>query len=148
MSRHAIAALVATLACLGAAAEVYKWVDEKGVTHYSESPPPDRKATRVETGPSVAPAPRADDWKEKALDARRRELERKQSTEAEQRKQTQEEAVRKGRCVRAQRELQVLEAQRPVYHLNERGEKVFVEDRDRPAEIARARREVEASCGR
>jgi hypothetical protein len=36
------------------AAEVYKWVDEKGVTQYSALPPPGVKAARVDTG---APLP-------------------------------------------------------------------------------------------
>jgi hypothetical protein len=30
-----------------AAAQVYKWVDEKGVTHYGERPPQGRKASEV-----------------------------------------------------------------------------------------------------
>jgi hypothetical protein len=30
-----------------ALAQVYKWVDERGVTHYGERPPQDRKASEV-----------------------------------------------------------------------------------------------------
>jgi len=33
-------------------ADIYKWVDDKGVINYSESPPPGRKSERVETAPS------------------------------------------------------------------------------------------------
>lgn len=37
------------LLCAGAAsAQVYKWVDEKGVTHYSDMPPPPTSKARVE----------------------------------------------------------------------------------------------------
>lgn len=38
--------LVAALGCTiaPASAQVYKWVDERGVTHYSERPPPNAKA--------------------------------------------------------------------------------------------------------
>lgn len=36
-----LAVLAAALLCLGTAgAQVYKWVDDKGVTHYSDQPPP------------------------------------------------------------------------------------------------------------
>jgi hypothetical protein len=31
------------------AQEIYKWVDEKGVTHYSDTPPPDRQSKDIDT---------------------------------------------------------------------------------------------------
>jgi len=38
-------------------AELYKWVDENGVVHYSETPPQDRAAATIELAPApVAPA--------------------------------------------------------------------------------------------
>ena len=39
MNRIALAASVGLAIAAIATAEVYKWVDEKGVTHYSEHPP-------------------------------------------------------------------------------------------------------------
>jgi hypothetical protein len=46
MKRIAAALL---LLCAGAAsAQVYKWVDDKGVTHYSDMPPPPASKARVE----------------------------------------------------------------------------------------------------
>ena len=40
------------------AAQVYTWKDAKGVTHYSDSPPPGGKATaRPVSGRTAAPAP-------------------------------------------------------------------------------------------
>ncbi|MGH6690409.1 MAG: DUF4124 domain-containing protein [Gammaproteobacteria bacterium] len=52
--------LLAVGACtLPAAAAVYKWTDADGRIHYSDSPPPDRKAAKVEikvnsiSGPAV-----------------------------------------------------------------------------------------------
>lgn len=43
------------LAVSGAAfgAELYKWVDEKGVTNYGEKPPANRKAVPVDSSPSA-----------------------------------------------------------------------------------------------
>jgi hypothetical protein len=36
------------------AAEIYRWVDERGVTQYSEKPPANRPATRVDSRPAAA----------------------------------------------------------------------------------------------
>ena len=145
--RAALFAL-ACLAALAAQAQVYKWVDEKGRTHYSETPPPDSKAAKkVDTGPAVSPAPAPrEDWKQKEMDARKRNLERQQADEASRRKDAHEEQVQKGRCRSAQRELQVLQMEAPLFHINEKGEKVYMEDRERPAAIARARKDVETYC--
>ena len=146
MMRRVFLMLALALAAATAAAQIYKWVDEKGVTHYSESPPPDKKATKVETGPA-APAPTfVPDWKQKEIDSRNSAIERRQADEAARRKGEYDDAVRKDRCLRAQRDLQVFEAQRPVYRVNERGEKVFMEDSARPAALQEARRSVEAFC--
>lgn len=48
------------------AEEVYRWVDDEGITHYSSTPPPDRGADRIETA-----NPPADD-----PEARRKEIEK------------------------------------------------------------------------
>ena len=75
-----IAAALAAVAALAASGQaMYRWVDEKGVTHFSQHPPPDGKAQKVEVKPS-GPAPRAvppDTWKQRDLDSRARRLERK-----------------------------------------------------------------------
>jgi hypothetical protein len=34
-----------------ASSEIYKWVDEKGVVHFSDSPPPDREAEKLKERP-------------------------------------------------------------------------------------------------
>lgn len=47
-----IGLLIVLAAGVCAAAETYKWVDEKGVTNYGEKPPADRPARPVDTNPS------------------------------------------------------------------------------------------------
>jgi len=67
-------------------AQVFKWVDERGVTHYGERPPQGGKATEVQDklgspggvppkkpDPAAAQAPSATAQPEKTEDARRRE---------------------------------------------------------------------------
>lgn len=46
-----IGLLIALAAGVCAAADTYKWVDEKGVTNYGEKPPVDRPARQVDTHP-------------------------------------------------------------------------------------------------
>lgn len=59
--------LILTLAtCVTGAAsatDVYRWTDEKGVTHYSDTPPGDKKYERVNVRTGKASAP------EQAIDA-------------------------------------------------------------------------------
>ena len=144
---RALIAIAIALAALPAAA-IYKWVDEKGVTHFSETPPPDgRKATKVEprvVPPSQKAAPT--DWKQREQESRKRRIEREASDETARAKAHNEAAERANRCNLAKRDLQVLGLQVPVFSRNDRGEKVYVEDKDRASEIAEARRRVEANC--
>ena len=52
-----LAAALLAFACPAIAGEVYQWKDAKGVTHYSDSPPPDKGAYRNRSVRSDAPAP-------------------------------------------------------------------------------------------
>ena len=146
--RRAVILLVAALAATPAFA-IYKWVDEKGVTHFSQDPPPDgRKATKVEpkvTPPSATPAAPTD-WKKKEQESRKQRIEREQGDEAAKGKAHNDAAERANKCNRARRDLEVLSLQVPVYSRNERGERVYVEDKDRESEKAAARRVIEANC--
>ena len=141
--------LVLALASLPAAA-VYKWVDEKGVTHYTEEPPPDGKATKVETrtvGPSGSTGA-TDDWKQKELERRKERLDRDQAEDYAKRKSEHDAAARANRCMESRRQLATLERARPVYTINERGEKVYLDDQDRPRQVEQARALIEKSCDR
>lgn len=139
----------AALALPPAAHAIYKWVDEKGVTHFSENPPPDgRKANKVDVKvtPPSGPAKPAGDWKEREQRMRQQRIEKDQKSDYEKGKAHNERAERANRCNFAKRQLQILALQRPVYSVNDRGEKVYVEDKDRAAEEARWTAEVSRSC--
>jgi hypothetical protein len=137
------------LACVLSAADaaMYKWVDDKGVTHYTEEPPPDRKSTRIEIRSSTPePAQSAEKWREKEQDQRKQRIEKDQVDVKEKAAADLEAEKRRTRCAQAMRSLQTVQQQRPVFTVNERGEKVFIEDKDRAAELDRARKEFAASC--
>jgi hypothetical protein len=144
-----IAAALLVLAWGSAGAALYKWVDEKGVTHYTEEPPPDRKSTKIEIrsdGPA-AKVERSESWKDKEVEFRRRRLEKERSDEAADAHAKKAAAVRHQNCVRAQDALDTLAHGHPVYRVNEKGERVYMEEAERDAETKRWRSEVDTWCG-
>jgi len=68
MIRIAASIIIILLVAATATATIYKWVDEKGTTHYSESPPPKPKiqAKEVEIAPST-PKPTLPDTSKPAI---------------------------------------------------------------------------------
>ena len=128
---------------------IYKWVDEKGVTHFSEHPPPDgRKSQKVEpkvtppSGPTKAP----ETWKEREQRMRQERIEKDQKGEYEKGKAHNEKADRANRCAYARRQLQILARQAPVYSIDDKGQKVYLEDRDRKGEADDWQRQVDRYC--
>lgn len=149
IARSPMTALLSALLCCGpigaATAQVYKWVDENGVTHYGERPPQNRKAQTVETKPMTAPGSspaRPPDWQEKNLEFQKRRIERAQQAEREQ----QEAQEKRKRCIVARDDLEYMQSARRLYDLNDKGERVYLDDAERSAAIERARRGVEKSC--
>lgn len=141
---HRLAILPLALACslitADAVAAIYKWVDGQGVTHFSETPPgegagevqarplPKGASDRfLSTPPPSVPEPAGLTGKAKeAADAA--------------------QAQRRNRCAVARRNRSVLEQQRRVYQTNDKGERVFIADQERQAEIARADAEIKRHC--
>jgi len=112
MRGQILAAAIVVVAATTATGQMYKWVDERGVTHYGEKPPPDRKAQVVgdklsnpsPTAPSSAPDPAATrpEGLQEADDAfQRRRIAREQQAERDR-----EAANKMARCVAARDELQ------------------------------------------
>jgi hypothetical protein len=131
---------------------VFKWVDEKGVTHYGERPPQGQKAQSVETRPLNTPTPGpgssprkaqgSENWQEQNLEFQRRRIQRERQAEREQ----QGAKDRQRRCNLARDDLRRLESSRRLYDLNDKGERVYLDDAGRTAALERARRSVERSC--
>jgi hypothetical protein len=129
-----------------AGAQVYKWVDEKGVTHYGERPPQGKKGETVEQRlANPAPAqgmPAQPGWKEQDIEFRKRRIEAEQAeAKGKQRDASQRQACNQGRDQLAQ-----LKAARRVYRLDDKGERVFQSDEDRNASIARLEQLVAERC--
>lgn len=136
-------ALVLSSAAL--AQQMYKWVDEKGVTHFSEAPPPDGKAEakKITVKPVGEEKPRVDDWREREQQSR--QLKAKQDV-AEEAQRMRDQAGRAQRCRTAQRQVDIYRNSMAVFKLNEKGERVFLEDGQRSAELKRWEEEVRNNC--
>ena len=145
-----IALLLALLCGLigPATAQVYKWVDEKGVTHYGERPPQGQSARPVNTAPSTGPGTppakpeSSQDWQNKSIEFQKRRIEREQETALEQKKAKEKQR----RCVLARDDLRQMESVERLYDLNEKGERVYLDDSARKAEIERARQSISRNC--
>ena len=127
-------------------AQVYKWVDEKGKTHYGERPPQGKSAKEVEqrlANPAPAPGKEAQrGWKEQDLEFRRRRIETEQ-TEA---KNKQREASQRQACNQARDQLAQMRSARGLYRLNEAGERVFQSDEERKTSITRLEKLISEHC--
>jgi len=126
---------------------MYKWVDEKGVTHFSEHPPPDDKARASKITPRVTPPgnPAAYDpnaWKGKDAEARKRQIERGKSEKADAKNQERRQAA----CTRARSRLSMLQNTHRIYRDNPDGSRSFMEDKQREAEMERAREAIREHC--
>ena len=149
---HYRLAIVAAFVALSAAAGIYKWVDEKGVTQYGETPPPGTQAREIAIQPPPAPDTArepAPTWQEQEREFEKRRLQRAAAEEGERQAdlaKRRQAAVMKSRCGQAHKDLHVLEVKLPAYTIDERGERVYVEDKDRPAAIEFAKRRIAENC--
>ena len=132
---------------------VYKWTDKEGNVHYTDCPPPPGcKAEIIESqaAPSAADVEQARQRLEKLL------AEQEQSTAVRleerlerQRKEAaaiEQAAARKRICIMAQQNLHALLMERPVYYIDEKGERVFLDDASHKAEIERMRELITQYC--
>lgn len=136
-------------ACLVApcalAQQMYKWVDEKGVTHYSETPPPDgtKGASKIEVKTPTPDRAPTDNWRER--EAQSKERRAKQGVQDEQ-ERMKEDSQRASNCRRAQRQADTMTHPGSIYRLNEKGERVFMEDKERAAKLDEAQQDVARYC--
>lgn len=127
--------------------KTYRWVDENGVTVYSQSPPPEGEATVIKPPPPPATPP-DEAWKElnqqrlRLEDAREdRELEQES-----QQKQAEEDEVRRKNCETARQTLERLQGHPPKLVRTTSGEYKPINEEERQAMLEEARAKVQEYC--
>ena len=146
-------AICLQLACIAALslnssislAAMYKWVDEDGKTHYSQSPPHgDIKGETIKPPPRINPEHAQEQWEErkKLLDGYQKN--RDESKEARL-KEEQEKEQRKANCAQARAHAASMERPR-VNAIAEDGTRTVMDEDQRLADLKKAREQVKEYC--
>jgi hypothetical protein len=135
-----------------AGAQIYKWVDENGRTHYGERPPPGKTAREIEqrlANPAPAPekATQAEkaaqpNWQDKELEFRGRRIEAEQADAA----QKQQETANRQACNQARDRLAQMKSARRTYRLDEQGVRVYQSEEEQQALIAQQEQFISEHC--
>lgn len=128
-------------------AELYKWTDSQGKTHYSDQPPSadTRSIGRSSAGPSVITrdAQKSLDQKEDAYQKRKKaadEARAKADAEAEQAR------IKRENCDKARQNLAVLRNKSRVYTTDAAGQRVYMDDAARAEALANSQQDVNDNC--
>jgi hypothetical protein len=152
-AERALIALAGLILAAGVAQAqtMYKWVDEKGTTHFSENPPPDdgkTKASKVEpkvtppSSPASASRDTPEKWRAQEADFKRRQVERNQREETSER----EKAQRANACESAKRRVAFLANTHRIFRDNADGSRTWLTDSQREQEIDKMRDVVREKC--
>lgn len=124
-----------------AAAGMYKWVDEDGNVHYSQTPPPSGEAEELKPPPGPAASG-------EAIEEQRKESEEALTPvpppTADIEAEEERKRVYKHNCESARRNLEIYKRHRNV--IDEEGERVTLSDEQRRARINEANRRIEKFC--
>lgn len=159
---HLIVLAATLLTALPASAQIYGWKDKDGRTHYGDTPPPSVEATPVRVPrapPSPPPSPAPDgasgaDGRDPAspgsVAERERAFRERRAAAAEAQSAAAEEATRRQEreryCSAARNELAALRAGQRMARFNARGEREFLDDDTRAAEIQRLEQQTSERC--
>ena len=134
MRTKVLSMIVLTSACIFAATPVwcamYKWVDANGRTVYSDQPPADLKAEKLNpaVGPSDPNAMR--DLLNKDNEIKKRQSQREEEA-AKSQKAEADGKRRADQCTQTRGRIKSLREDAVLYRYNDKGEKVLMETRDR-----------------
>ena len=149
-------------------AEIYKWKDKNGITRYSDTPPPSnikletlgaKKGVKPTAATPVTPvaAPQAPADNEAAKDSppvpgsadEEAAAKRQSNAEAEKNNKLEKEkqdAAKAENCKAAKSNLASYEQGGRVYKMNEKGERVYLDENDFKAGREKAQQEINENC--
>ena len=126
---------------------LYKWVDEKGVVHYSDPTPSGTAGEKFKARPqppldSAQTPQRGRSWQEQLQDSNEHRFQEEKRQQEEQQKTRQ--AAEK--CQRARYALDSLKRETPLYRVNKDGERTYMEDEERQRLAADWQKQADANC--
>lgn len=128
------------------AADVYKWVDDDGHTHYGDQPTANHaRPLNLDTRPGGTDDElrQRREKRDKLLEVFAEERERQQQEKA---RRTAERAQQQQRCRKMRRQLQQYRQSRYLYEENDSGERRILTDTERAAEEQQLRRLLQKEC--
>jgi hypothetical protein len=135
------------------AGPVYKWVDAEGNVHFSDEPPPENYEAEeliLETQPNESDARKSQEKLVRLQERLKRDQERRSAVREEQRLQQQSDEVlrvsKMRRCLDARYQLHELETEAPVYYVDEKGDRVYLDDSKRSEYMAFYYAEINTYC--
>jgi hypothetical protein len=131
--------------------QLLKCVGKDGKVEYASQCPPGAKESQTgiknaPAGPASGAAPQQKSMAEREADFKKRQLEGAEARQKDQAKAA-EDAEKREACAASRIQLKALQEGQRISRIDPKtGERVFVEDADRPGEIARAQRSVDSNC--
>ena len=137
-----------------ALAQQFRWVDKDGRVQYGDTPPPGVKATRLKPPPGgSAPAANAPagtakkDEKPLSPEAAFRKRQQEQAEAEKKAGQEAKDAERKRvNCSAAQAQMRQIQSGQRITTTNASGERVYLDDSQRAAELQRAEQAASQWC--
>jgi hypothetical protein len=118
---------------------MYKCVDERGVTHYTDKPRPDCKGGKVDIRPipsiSGKGSPASRDLASQDADFKRRQIERGES-------EAKDKAALDQRCARLRREESWLSHGGRITYTDAQGKREFIDDTTRDTRLGQLREQL------
>jgi hypothetical protein len=151
MLRYGLIALIAIT--FPAAADIYKWVDEKGEVHYSDQPPASggavekylKESKPAQPRPDATPAESPKSEAEEEMAFRKRQAERDRA-EAEQQMRLEQAETKRKNCEQARNNLAGLQAHSRVTKFGPNGEIEYLTDDEIEGAIVEAQATVNSWC--
>jgi hypothetical protein len=147
MHRYSLFALAAVLWFTAAEAEMYRWVDQQGVTHFSQVPPVTGEATRLRK-PAADPVGNSDTVER--INQQWQQAQDRKEERTEQREQQQEEAQLQARraenCKAAKYNLGILQGPSNRLIKQPGGDYQRLTEEQRQAQISKAEEIIERDC--
>lgn len=165
LSHLCLLGVLAVATSVASAQAIWKWRDRDGHLMVSDRPPPadipEKSILQRPNGPRVmatgdeaaaAPSTPASAGMDKELEARKRKMQQDQAAEKQEKlaqaaaAKERASAQKAENCQRARNQLTMLQSGVRVARPNAQGEREYLDDKGRAAEIARTQQLISANC--
>lgn len=139
------AAAAAALLAFNAQAAMYKWVDQDGITHYTQQPPPPGVQGKTIAPPPPVNTRAAQEQLKKTEQSLDQAFKQRQDQSSEQEKKQQEDQARQQACDQARLRLQSFQRPR-VNFVDQDGTRRRATEQEREQQLAKTREYLDKNC--